>query len=187
MTHFRARGVVDKDFKEIFSAQFLAVTTALIAGVLLTTLTKHFELIPALLILIPGFLALQGNVLSSLAARLSVGLHLKRIKPKIKINKTITENVKASLFLVILISLILGVIAYLVTYLIFKATDPAIIFISIIAGVITILIEIPLVILTTFWLYKHKYEPDDIMGPYATTSSDVIAILAILISIIIIL
>jgi cation transporter-like permease len=40
-------------------------------------------------------------------------------------------------------------------------------------------LEIPLTIYTTIWLFKHKFDPEDIMGPYVTTLGDIISILSI--------
>ncbi len=178
----RHKKVIDKDFLEIVSAEFISVTGGVLAGVLLTLLTGKIELIPALLILLPGFLEMRGNISGSLAARLGASLHLKKIRTNLKSNKLLNENVIASIILAIIVSIALGIIAYLITYFIFDINNTNIIFIALIASILSTIIEIPLTVITTFWLFKHKYDPDDIMGPYVTTIGDVVSVISLIIA-----
>jgi len=177
----------DKDFWEILTAEFLSVTGGIIGGILLSVLTNKLEMIPALLILLPGFLEMRGNIGGSLAARLSADLHLKKISAKLKETSILKDNVLASSILAIFIALILGLLAYLSVYLIFGINNTNIIFIALIASVLSLILEMPLTIVATFWLFKHGYDPDDIMGPYVTTIGDVFSILALIITVMVII
>lgn len=171
--------IADKDFKEILPAELGSITFGLIAGILLTTITGKLELIPGLLILLPGFLEMHGNILGSLSARLGTKLHTKEIKPKFNYNKVLKDNVLASAFLMILVSIILGILAYLAIFFIFKVNSLNILFISLFASIISIILTIPLTIWMSFWFFKHNYDPDDIMGPYITSLGDIISVIAI--------
>ena len=69
-------GLFDKDFKEILFSQSMAVIGGIIAGTLLALYTDKILLIPGMVILIPGFLEMRGNISGTLSARLSSGLFL---------------------------------------------------------------------------------------------------------------
>ena len=153
----------------------------MLAGIFLAAVIEKLYLIPALLILLPGFLELKGNIAGSLSARLGTALHTKKIKPEIRYTSFMKQNILADLILTIIVSIILGVIAYLVTFILFSINNPEIIFVSLIAALLAMLIIVPLTFFSSFWLFKHGYDPDDIMGPYVTHVGDVVSLLALLI------
>jgi len=173
-----------KDFFEIFISEMISITGGLIAGLFLLNIKNSLEFVPALLILLPGFLELQGNLLGSLAARLSVALHLRKMKPKFNHGKIFISNILATVFLAFFVSIILGIVAYFITKFIFRIAVINIIFIAITATALALVAEIPLTIIATLWTFKVGLDPDDIMGPYVTTAADIISVIAILIAIV---
>src|SRR3989344_4972561 len=175
-------GIVTKDFKEIFSAEILSTTGGLVAGLLLALYVDKIYLIPGIFILLPGFLEMRGNISGSISARLSSGLFLGALKPKIRKNRILRGNIVASIILVIIISLLLGVIAYLVSFFVFGLSFPSIILIALLAGILSNIIEIPLTVVTTFWLFKRGHDPNNIIGPYLTTTGDIVSIASLLIA-----
>ena len=118
---------------------------------------------------------------------MGAALHTKKIKPKLEINSFLKENVSADIFLTIIVSGVLGIVAYAITYVIFKINNPEIILVSLLAAVLAMAITIPITVISTFWLFKHGYDPDDIMGPYITSIGDVASIIALLIAVMVIL
>lgn len=167
------------DFKEISAGQFISITGGLIAGIILASLEKDLLLVPGLLILIPGFLEMKGNVNGSLASRLSSALHMGHIKPQIRNTPFLRENVLASFLLVILIGFVLGIVSFIATYIYFKVFYIKIIYISLITAFISTFLSIPTTIMTCFWLFRNGHDPDNIMGPYVTTTGDVISMMAL--------
>jgi len=174
------------EFKEIFTGEIISITGGLIGGTLLSTLENKLLLIPGLLILIPGFLEMRGNISGSLASRLSSALHLGKIEPRIKKERFVLENVAAAFFLALIVGFVLGVISMIGVYIIFKVVYFPIIYVGIIAAIISNLIEIPSTVFTTFWLFRKGYDPDNIMGPYVTTTGDIISLLALLIAVLVV-
>ena len=164
--------VIDKDFFEISFSELISVTGGIIAGIFLLGLIDKLSLIPGLLIL-------HGNISGSLAGRLSTALYTKKIKPKFTKSKFLTDNILATIFLVLVVSLVLGIVAYLAVYFFSNINDIRVLYIALFAAVLTIILEIPITILSTFWLFRHKYDLDDIMGPYVTTLGDIISILSL--------
>ena len=101
--------------------------------------------------------------------------------------RPIIENVIASFLLSIIVSIALGLMAYVATIIFFKSSDISILFVSILASIISSLILIPLTVKSTLWLYKRDYDPNNIMGPYVTTVGDVVSIVSILLAILIVI
>ena len=107
-----------KDFREILSSQMVSIIGGLMAGIALAIYTDKLLLIPGMLIMLPGFLEMRGNISGSFASRLSSGLFLGVIKPGRIKTKIIKGNLLASFLLAILVSFALGLIAFSFNYLV---------------------------------------------------------------------
>lgn len=173
-------GVFDKKFREIFSSQMISLFGGLIVGTTLAIYTDKLFLIPGIFILLPGFLEMRGNISGSLAARLTSGMYLGLINPKRNKTKIVKGNVLASFLLAIIVSFTLGLLALVFNYLIFHIVTIKILFIPLIAGILANAIEIPLTLFFTFYLFKKGYDPDDIMGPFVTSTGDIISVVSLL-------
>ena len=178
--------IVRKDFKEIMSIEFVSVTGGLLAGTMLSFATDKLYLLPGLFILLPGFLEMRGNINGSLAARLSSGMFVGAVKPRIRKNRIMNGNIAASMLLVIIVSAVLGLVAYAASSYFLGISTYKIILIALFAGILSNVIEIPLTIIATFWLFRHGHDPNNIMGPYVTTTGDIISIFALLVAMMVI-
>lgn len=176
----------DKDFKEIFSSELVSIIVGLIAGTLLAIYTKKILLIPGMLILLPAFLEMRGNLDGSLSSRISSGLFLGVVKPKRYNTQIIKGNQKASILLALGLSLLLGFIVFLINYFVFGIIYVNIIFLVLLAAIFSSLIEIPLIIAITFYLFRKGHDPNNIMGPFLTSTGDVASILGLLIGVLLI-
>ena len=76
--------------------------------------------------------------------------------------------------------------AYFASGFIFHVSDVGIILVALIAGILSNIIEVPLTIIVTFWLFRHGHDPNNIMGPYVTTTGDIISILSLLVAVLIV-
>ncbi len=197
----------DKDFKEITVTQFVSLTGGLMAGTILSTFSNNLLIVPGLFVLYPGFLALKGEIHGSLSARLSSALHIGDVKvaatsgegnkivttrvishkDKAKTRHILFDNIVASLLLGLFVSILLGIAAYTIVYFIFKINNPDIILLSIIAATIANIVMIPFTIYSTLWVYKHGYDPDNIMGSYITTVGDVVGVLSLVVGIVVLI
>ncbi|MBI5228864.1 magnesium transporter [Candidatus Micrarchaeota archaeon] len=174
--------VFDNSFKEMLSAELVSITGGLAAGVLLAYHTDKILLVPGMLILLPGFLEMRGNISGSFASRLSSGLFLGVIKPTKLRSKIVEGNLIASFALVILISLALGLIAGLFSFLTTGMFAHRIVLLALLAGLIANAVEIPLTLLVTFYLFKKGHDPNNVMGPFITSTGDITSILALLVA-----
>lgn len=173
-------GIFDKRFTEMFSSQLVSIFGGLVAGTLLAAYTGRLLLIPGMLILLPGFLEMRGNISGSLAARLSSGLYLGIVDKRKFATKIVKGNFDASFILALAVSLTLGLIAFLFNLFLFGLYTPQIILIPLIAGIIANGIEIPLTLYFTFYLFRKGHDPDSIMGPFVTSTGDITSIVSLL-------
>ncbi|MBI2565342.1 magnesium transporter [Candidatus Woesearchaeota archaeon] len=178
--------IFDKKFKEIFSSQIVSIVGGLIAGTILAMYTDKIFLIPGILILLPGFLEMRGNISGSLAARLASGMYLGIVNPEKNTSRIVKGNVFASIILAIVVSFVLGLVTFFFNYLVFGIITLKILFIPVIAGALANLIEIPLTLFFTFYFFRKGYDPDDIMGPFVTSTGDITSILSLLIVVLLI-
>ena len=170
----------DKEFNEIFSGQIVSLIGGLIAGVFLAVYTNKLLLVPAMLILIPGFLELRGEIGGSLSSRLSSGLFLKVIKPKFQNTYLVRGNIIASFILSFLMSIFLGILAFILEYFIVGIFYPKIIAIAIFAGIMANIVDIFFSVFFTFYLFRKGHDPNNVMGPFITSVGDVASILSLI-------
>ncbi|MBI4018891.1 MAG: magnesium transporter [Candidatus Aenigmarchaeota archaeon] len=170
----------DSSFGEILTSQIASVGGGLIAGTILALYTDKLLLLPGMLVLIPGFLEMRGNISGSFSSRLTSGLFLGAIKPKNLWSSIVKGNLVASFIQALFISLSLGIIAFVFNYLIFGVSSLQIIAIPVIAGAIANAIEIPLALFATFYLFRKGHDPNNVMGPLITSTGDVISIVSLL-------
>ncbi len=178
--------IFDKNFKDIFSAQMVSIIGGLIAGTILAIYTNKILLIPGILILLPGFLEMRGNISGTLASRLSSGLFLGVVDANKMKTKTTEVNVLASFLLAVFVSLALGLLAFLFNFFVLHIFTPIMILLPIIAGMIANAIEIPMAIFVTFYLFRKGHDPNNIMGPFVTSTGDITSIVSLLITLVII-
>jgi len=179
--------MLNREFKDMFVAEIISMTGGLLAGTLIAIYIDKILLIPGLFILLPGFLEMRGNISGALAARLGTALDLKKIPAIISKNGDVKQNILATFVEVLIVALSLAAVAYVVTYFIFGSATLLIFWIAIIAALISNFIEVALTTYTTFWLFKKGHDPNDIMGPYVTTTGDIVSVASLLLAITIVI
>ncbi len=177
-------GLFDSNFREILSSQLVSVAGGLVAGAILAAHTGTLLLLPGMLILLPGFLEMRGNISGSFASRLSSGLFLGVINPNRFSTKLIRGNLAASFFLAVIVSFMLGLLAFAFNYFVIGIFTPKMIIIPVLAGAIANAIEIPLTLFFTFYFFRKGHDPNNIMGPFVTSTGDITSIVALVIAVI---
>jgi len=175
----------DKDFTEILGTQMFSIIGGIIAGTILAIYEDNLLIIPGMLIMIPGFLEMRNNIAGSFSSRITSGLFLHIIKPNHMKTKIIKGNIIASFILGILVSIMLGLIAFTFNYYLMGLYYPSIIIIPLIAGIISNGIEIPLTLVSILYLFKKGHDPNNIIGPFITAVGDVVGILSLLVALLI--
>jgi mgtE-like transporter len=178
-------GLFDKDFEEILTAQIISIIGGILVGTLLAIYTDNILIIPGMLILLPGFLEMRGNISGTFASRISSGLFLGVINPRIIKTHIIKGNLLGSFLQAIIVSFVLGLIAFLFNYFFLDIVILKIIFVPLVAAIIANAIEIPLTLFVTLYLFKKGHDPNNIMGPFVTSTGDVTSVLALIFALVI--
>lgn len=178
--------IFDRGFREIISSEVVSIIGGLIAGTSLAVLTDKILLLPGMLILLPGFFEMRGNISGSLSARLSSGLFLGVINAEKPRGNIVKSNIIASFLLALLIAFLLGCVASLFSFVFFGIVTIEIIIISLIAVLISNAIEIPLAVFVTFYLFRKGHDPNNIMGPFVTSTGDIISVISLLAAILLV-
>lgn len=178
--------ILDKNFEEIFVTQIISLIIGLVVGVSLAIYKEKILLIPGMIILLPGFLEMRGNISSTFAARLSSGLFLGVIKTNEIKSSIIRGNIIASFILAFVVSFFLGLLACFFTYAFYKIIYYKIIFLALIAGVLANAIEIILTLFATLYFFKKGHDPNNIMGPFVTSTGDITSVCTLIITMMII-
>lgn len=173
----------DRNFREIFVSQVVSVIGGLIAGTVLAVYVNKIFLIPGMFILLPGFLEMRGNISGSFASRLSSGLFLGVVSPHKYRTRILSGNLVASFLLAVIVCLALGLLAFIFNYIAFQIITPEVFVIALVAGMIANAIEIPLTLFFTFYFFKKGHDPNNIMGPFITSTGDVTSVIALLIAV----
>ncbi|MDO8625145.1 MAG: magnesium transporter [Candidatus Diapherotrites archaeon] len=176
----------DANFREMLGGGSIALVGGLFGGALLVAYTNQLFLIPGLLVLLPGFLELRGNISGSFSARLSSGLFLGMVNSHRFKSHVVIENLVASFVLAISALLTLGLLAFAFNYLLLGVVYYEIILIPLLAGILANAVELPLTLFATFYLFNHGHDPSNIMGPFVTTTGDITSILALLLAVMLI-
>lgn len=169
--------------KDIIGGQFISVVGGLLTGFILASRVEYLELLPGFFILFPGFLELQGSLNGTLAARIGSVIHLGGIERVDELTDLrVKENLIATFSLCLIASLILGIFAFFLTYLILGEIIFPLIFISFLASVLVSFILIPTTFMIAVWAYKKGYDPDNIMGPFVTSLGDIASVISLIIA-----
>lgn len=171
-----------RDFEEILSAEAVSLTGGVFAGSVLLLFSGALEQLPGLLILLPGFLELRGSVSGALSARLSSGLLLGALKPRWG-GRVLRGNVVAALSIAMIVAAALAALAFVLGGAVFGIADPRIFAVALLAVAVTSLIEVPVTVASTFWLFRRGHDPNNVMGPYVTMVGDVLSVASLMVAV----
>jgi len=153
---------------------------AIVAGSTLGVMTDLLKEIPGLIVIIPAIIALRGNISTAFGSRLGSAYHLGVIDADNLWNEELKQNIIGSLMLSFLVSIIIGILAYVSSILMKVYPNPVkLISIVLIAGIISGIILTLLTISIIYLVFKRGYDPDNITGPALATFGDIITMLCI--------
>ncbi len=153
---------------------------AIVAGSTLGVMTSILRDFPGLLIVIPAIIAMRGNISTALGSRLGSAYHLGVIDVDNLWNADLRQNIAASLTLSFIMSILIGILAYLSSIAMGFFPDALkLVSIVVIAGIISGIILMLLTIVIIYFVFKRGYDPDNITGPALATFGDIITIICI--------
>ena len=151
------------------------------AGNILGLMSSLFQTIPGLIVVIPGIIALRGNISTAFGSRLGSAYHLGVINAENIWNNELKQNIIGSIVLSFIVSLLIGVLSYITTILFFDITPNPykIIGIVLLAGMLSAVLLTTLTIGIIYLVFRRGYDPDNITGPALATVGDIITMLCI--------
>jgi len=170
-----------KIVKESLSSEVLSISGGTVAGLGLAKITGTLEAFPGMIIMVPGFMALRGNILGALAARIGTALHTGLIEPKIVFDKRVKLNILISLILSTFVNMMIGIFSYLSC--IIMQVEGAVLWklalLGAISGAVASILVGPFVIFLSIIIFKKGVDPDNVMGPIVTSIGDITAVISL--------
>lgn len=147
--------------------------------------------LPGILIMVPPLLGLRGNIGGALASRLGTGLHQGIIDPDVLWGPEVKNNVGASVFLTLMISIVIGVLAFTVTVLTgLHAFSLSLLLnltsIAVIASLISNAGLILLTVLIALFSYRRGWDPDNVTSPLIASLGDLFTVISVYIGVILV-
>lgn len=169
--------------KEALPFELVAVVGGILSGVILSGMTNELELIPGLIVIVPGVMGLRGNISSTLGSRLSSAIHMGLITKIDYKNKELTNNIVSSMILTVIISIFLGVLGhYISVFLGFGSAGLIkLVLISLLSGFFSGLILSFVSAYLSIGAFRFGFDPDNIVTPAIATIGDVISVMMIFI------
>ena len=97
---------------------------AIVAGSTLGVMSNLIREIPGLIVIIPAIIAMRGNISTAFGSRLGSAYHLGVIDEDNLWNKELMQNIIGSLVLSFLVSIIIGILAYITSLFLRVAPNP---------------------------------------------------------------
>ncbi len=173
-------------YREALPVILVSLVAGLFAGTMLGTdaMRSGIERVPGILILLPAFLATRGGVYGSLGSRLSSALHQGLIEPRFEGSPHLRNAILASFVNGMVVSVAIAFVAYLVLRVLGRSGSLLeLVGIMIVAGFLSALLMLSVLISVVFLGYRRGYDPDNLVGPVVTTLGDVFGVLFLLVGI----
>ncbi len=180
--HETARDV----YRQSLPVVLVSLVAGLFAGAVLgsETMREGIASVPGVLLLLPAFLATRGGVYGSLGARLSTGLHQGLIEPQFELDRRLTNAIVASFVNGMTVSVFIAFITYLALLALGqRGSLLELLGIMVIAGFLSAILMISVLITVVFLGYRRGLNPDNVIGPVVTTLGDVFGVLFLLVAI----
>ena len=167
------------DSRQRFVALIIGVLIASSGGLVLALSEDTLSQLPGLLLLLPGAIALRGNIFGSMGSRLGTAAHMGTFGLSYRIDSVLIQNLLASGSLSLISSLILAVLA--------KGTasafglSPAMsladfIVISVLGGVLSSIALAAVTVVLSVGSVKYEWDLDNVVAPLVTTTGDLLTV-----------
>lgn len=164
--------------REGLLAEVISISGGIVAGLGLALMRGTLEEVAGMLVMIPAFLQMRGDISGSLGSRMGTALHMGIVKAEYRWSKDLVQNIYGSMALGLVEAALIGVFAHFVCLMLgFPSTGiEKLTSISLIAGVLSQSLMVFLTIISAIFFYRRGLDPDTMMGPYVTTIGDAISI-----------
>lgn len=157
----------------------------LLAGYMLKVNIEKIEAVPLILMMVPPINGIGGNIGSILGARLASALHMGTVEPKLRGQKVLGGNIKASVLISICVFLSIGAVFFAIAYAqgMALAGSARLMSVFISAGMMLVPIALLSTVASAFISFMKGLDPDNVVIPIVTSIIDVSGVTCLLIAI----
>lgn len=186
IAEFRNRAGFIWELKSFIRESGVAVSVSLvivlIAGVLFSSMREALIALPGLTLLVPGALAMRGNIYASLGARLGTALHTGQLSPREKGSTLLREEVLVVLVQTLLGALFLAIVGR-VTAIILDIPTVTMVELAVTAMVgalVAGVVELTVTVRVAMSAHRRGWDPDNVTAPVISAVADLISIPSLL-------
>ncbi|MDH5236910.1 MAG: magnesium transporter [Acidimicrobiia bacterium] len=166
------------------SALLVSSVFAVLAGVILASVTGQLEDMPGLLLLVPAAIALRGNVFGALGSRLGTAIHAGTFQLRVRRDTLVGQNIVAAALLSLVLSVVIAALAKAVAIafdLSPTLTLLEFIVVSAIGGVLASAVVLGITLLLAAGSVRYGWDLDNVTAPLVTATGDMVTVPALLV------
>jgi mgtE-like transporter len=171
--------------RQSLAALALGLLASLVAGLTLGSISETLEELPGLLVLVPAAIGLRGTVFGALGARLSTAIHTGSFSLSLRRETTVGQNLTAAAVLSSAASVVLAVLAKVVSVG-FGVEDSIsvadFVAISVVGGLLSSAVVLVITVGLAAAAVRFEWDSDNVMAPLVTASGDMITLPALFVA-----
>ena len=167
------------DSRQRLIALIIGVLVASSGGLILASAETTLSKFPGLLLLLPGAIALRGNIFGSMGSRLGTAAHMGTFGLSYRVESVLLQNLLASGSLSLISSAVLAILA--------KGTASAFglssampladfMVISVLGGILSSVFLAFITIILSVGAVKNEWDLDNVVAPLVTTTGDLLTV-----------
>lgn len=179
------RGLLGSDLdaaRQSLLALTIGLLASLVAGLTLGGITDTLEQLPGLLVLVPAAIGLRGTIFGALGSRLGTAIHTGTYRLTTRRDSVLGRNVASAAVLTVIASVLLAVLARLMSVA-FGVADPISIadflVISVVAGVLSSAVVLVITLALAEATVRKEWDLDNVMAPLVTAAGDMVTLPAL--------
>jgi mgtE-like transporter len=159
-----------------FFALLISSGGDLVTGLTLASITHTLSVLPGLFILIPAAIGMRGNIFGGLGSRLGTQIHAGTFRVSRRVDTLFGQNVGAAIVLSLSISVVLAVLAKIVS--VAFAGGPSIsvvdfMVISVIGAIISSIVVLVITVAVAAFCARRSLDLDNVAAPIVTAAGDI--------------
>lgn len=178
-SRYSIKGIIKQSLPILYAVTLLSMFTGVTFEHLFSTI---FLKIPVIIIVLPAFIHLAGDISDVFSARLSTMLYKGDLDYNFRPYKLYLINSSAILCVSFTGFVFISVAGNFVSLLVFDKNAPwlTFMFVILISGILSVIILIIIASLLTRMTIRRQMDPDNIVPPITTTGGDLIATLLLI-------
>ncbi len=173
------------DAQQRFFALVLGVIAASLGGLFLARAEVKLGELPGLLMLIPGAIALRGNIFGAMGSRLGTAVHTGTFRLSLRKDGVVGQNLLAAAILTLLLSVVLAVIGRGAVSLFGISSTMSLgdfIVISTLGGVLASAAVVLITLILVAGSVRYRWDLDNVTSPLVTAFGDLVTVPALLLA-----